>query len=58
VHRTEFSTVEFLKPSCDGLAEVIVVIFQGQDADICQVIILQNVDLTWVGAFIILHSLE
>jgi hypothetical protein len=58
VHRTEFSAVKFLKPSCDGLTEVIVVIFQGKDIYICQAIILRNVNLAWVGAFIILHSLE
>ena len=61
VHCSEFSAVKFYEntyPSCDGLAEAIVAIFQGKDADICQVIILQNVNLTWVGTFIILNSLE
>jgi hypothetical protein len=61
VYCNEFSAVRFCKntyPSCDGLAEVINAIFQGKDADICQVIILQNVNLTWVGTFIILNSLE
>jgi hypothetical protein len=60
VHRTEFSAVIFFKSSCDGLTEVLVVIFQGNGADICQVIIRRNINLTWVDAFIILHvhSLE
>ena len=61
MHCSEFSAVGFYEntyPSFDGLAEVIVAIFQGKDADICQVIILQNVNLTWVGTFIVLHSLE
>ena len=63
MHCSEFSAVRFYEntyPSCDGLAEVIVAIFQGKDSDICQVhvIILQNVNLTWVGTFIILHALE
>jgi hypothetical protein len=52
VQRTEFSAVEFLKPSYDRLTEVIVVIFHGNNADICKVIILWNVNLTWDGAFI------
>jgi hypothetical protein len=34
VHRTEFSAVKFLKPSCDGLTEVIVVFVQQNDADV------------------------
>ena len=42
----------------DGLAEALVVIFQGKDADICKVKILRNVNLAWGGKFIILHSLE
>jgi hypothetical protein len=61
VHCSEFSAVKFDEntyPSCDGLAEVIVAIFQGEHADIYQVIILQNANLTWIGTFIILHSLE
>jgi hypothetical protein len=45
-------------PSYEGLAEVIVANFQGKNADICQAMILQNVNLTWVGTFITLHSLE
>jgi hypothetical protein len=61
VHSSEFSAVKCYEntyPSSDGLAEVIVAIFQGKYADIFQVIILQNVNLTWFGTFIILHSLE
>jgi hypothetical protein len=61
MHYSEFSAVKFCEntyPICDGLAEVIVAIFQGKDVDFCQVIVLQNVNLTWVGTFIILHSLE
>jgi hypothetical protein len=37
VHCSEFGPVEFYEntyPSCDGLAEVIVAIFQGKNADI------------------------
>jgi hypothetical protein len=36
VHCSEFSAVKFYEntSSCDGLAEVIVAIFQGKDADI------------------------
>ena len=41
----------------EGLAEALTAIFQGKDADICKVNILRNVNLAWVGAFIILHSL-
>ena len=52
MHCGEFSAVTFYEniyPSCNGLAEAIVAIFQGKHADIYQVIILQNVNLTWVG---------
>ena len=42
----------------DGLAEALIVVFQGKDADINKVKILGNVNLAWVGTFIILHSLE
>ena len=41
----------------EGLAEALTVIFQEEDADICKVKILRNVNLAWVGTFIILHSL-
>jgi hypothetical protein len=44
--------------TCNGLAEAFAVSFQGKYADICQVIILRNRNIAWVGTFIILHSLE
>jgi hypothetical protein len=43
---SEVKFYENTYPSCDGLADAIVAIFQGKDADICQVKILQNVNLT------------
>jgi hypothetical protein len=49
VHSSEFSAIKFYGNTyliCDGLAGVIVVIFQGKYVNICQAIILQNVNLT------------